>query len=189
VLHGECDVMSNDVSKERMEQLGLGDLYAAMQPFNEVNSSLTPILWKGLPLRDGAVYRLQCEDEVHAKKELVNLSTNSDLVFIYTLNGWQLDVPPESSYYAEHTGVIEEIMDVHAKLGNRIFVVGPGVGLKSDVNISGHERLSAALERLRLITYSMRVLGCICIVLDVDMYEGKSDVRSVITRGTEKALK
>jgi hypothetical protein len=181
--------MSNDISKERMEQLGLGDFYAAMQPFSEATSLLPPILWKGLPLKNGAVYRLQCEDEAHAKKELVNLWPNSDLVFVYTLNGWQLDVPPDSSYYVENTGVIEEIMNVHTKLGNRIFVVGPGVGLKSDVNISGHERLSAALERLRLITYSMRVLGCICIVLDVDMYEGKSDVRNVIARGTEKALK
>jgi hypothetical protein len=181
--------MSNDISKERMEQLGLGEFYAAMQPLNKAISPHPPIRWKGLPLIDGAVYRLQCEDEAHAKKELVNLSPNSDLVFIYTINGWQLDVPSGSSYHAEHTGVIEEIMDVHIKLENRIFIVGPGVGLKSDVNINGHERLSAALERLRLITYSMRALGCVCVVLDVDMYEGKSDVRSVIARGTEKALK
>lgn len=181
--------MKSGVDPELMKSLGLGDFYAAMQPINSSVSSHSNIAWRGRSLLSGAVYCLTCSDEEHASELLSNFSENVDKIAFYPVNDWVIGEGVDVEYYAEHMGVASELMQAHSEHGACLFVFAPGAGLRSDVTLQGHGRLSAALERLRLIMYGLKASGCVAVVLDVDMHEGKSDARNVIARGTEKKLK
>jgi hypothetical protein len=160
-----------------LKEMGLGDFANTLSSLSEDHPAQCSVLWRGEPLQAGGMYRLQAASEHDAETQLAALSTP---IYFHTL----LDQSVGGSsvaYYAESVETLAPLMEAHAKHGDCAFVIMPAIALRHGWMPNS---LGAALEALRHLTYQLRELGVVVVLVDLDLAEGKSEARKLIHRFT-----
>lgn len=160
-----------------LKEMGLSDLASAISSISEDAPVTSAVLWRGEALRSGGMYRLHAVSEQDAEEKLSALSSP---VYFHTLLDQSVG-RSSVAYYVESVETLFPLMEAHAKHGDCAFVVTPAIALRHEWMPNS---LGAALEALRHLTYRLRDLGVVVVLVDIDLAEGKSEARKLIHRFT-----
>jgi hypothetical protein len=175
-----------DAAKKAMLDLGMGDFFNMVDSISTSMETIDAVAkWKNTPLTSSFLYSLHCESEVELIHTLSPLESKSKVLFS-TLPGSPVLEGIEHQYSVENISVIQELVDAHVRNGDTCFIISPAFALQASQDGAP---LSHALEELKRYFARHSSAGVICIIVDMDMAEGKSDARRVIHRMTQKTLK
>jgi hypothetical protein len=175
-----------NAAKKAMLDLGMGDFFNMVESTSTSRETIdAAVKWKGQPLISSFLYSLHCESEARLLQALSPLESTSKVLFS-TLPGSPILQGIDHQYSVENISVIQELVDAHVHNGDTCFVISPAFALQASEDGAP---LSHALEEFKRYFARHSSAGVVCVIVDMDMAEGKSDARQVIHRMTQKTLK
>lgn len=175
-----------DAAKKAMLELGMGDFFNMVESTSiSMETVDAAVKWRGQSLISSFLYSLHCESEAELLQVISPLESTSKVLF-NTLPGSPTLQGIDHQYSVENISVIQELVDAHVNNGDKCFIISPAFALQASEDGAP---LSHALEEFKRYFARHSSAGVVCVIVDMDMAEGKSDARRVIHRMAQETLK